>query len=147
MQRLPDRHGLGREVSIGKGYDEWRAGSQDTANFVEYIDGALQLLYRNVQTRAVKMGVFQRKYRVYVQVLNEPLRKTRVCGELFLTHPVADDAGIGDLIGQMADPAAHQIQHLSTGWQALAVSLRHNSDRAIIDMGDEPRETIELGIR
>jgi hypothetical protein len=109
-------------------------------NFAEYIDGALQVLYRNAQTRAIKIGVRQRKYWFYVQVLNEPSRKTRVCGELFVIHPLANDAGIGDVIGQMADPAAHQIQHLATGRQALAVGLRHNSDRAIIDVGDKPRE-------
>jgi hypothetical protein len=87
MQRLPDRHGLGWEASIGKCYDEWRARSQHTANFVEYIDGALQVLYRNAQTRAIKMEVLQRKYWIDVQVLNEPLRKTRVCGELFVILP------------------------------------------------------------
>ena len=69
--------------------------------------------------------------------------QARVGGEFRRVQAMTDDAGIADLIRQVAHPTRHQVEHHAARRDNLPIQVGHGRDRCGIDMGHEARPGVE----
>lgn len=62
----------------------------------------------------------------------------RVRREFLGIHAVADDLGIDAVIGQVADPARHEIEDTTANRQNCTIEIGQCRRCALINMGDKP---------
>ena len=83
---------------------------------------------------------------VPVEVLNPKAIKAPIGLELFSIEAMADHTRIGDLLGQVADPAGHQIEQLGALGEPLAVKVRETGAETAIKMLHKPGDGIKEGV-
>ena len=60
---------------------------------------------------------------------------------------MADDAPELDLRRQVADPGAHEVQHVPPGAEAVPVEVRERGDEAVVHVRHQARERVEVAVR
>jgi len=143
---LPDRHRLGGKTAVREGHHEGRAGLQHAQHLTHRRDRLLEVLHRHADGGAVETAVLERQRGQAVQVLHDAAAQARVGLEFRPVHAEADDATIDDVVGQVADPARHEVEQDVARREALAIDVGDGGDRAIVDVGDEPRLRVEQQI-
>jgi len=147
VQLVPDGHRLGGEAAVRKRDHQRRARPEHAGRLAQHRHRLGEIIDRDAQTGRVKFGVAIGQARVAVEVVHHPFGQPRVGGQLLGIHAQPGHAPIGYLRRQMADPAAHQIQHRSARRKILAVKLGHRRDGAAVNMRHQPRRLIEDLIR
>ena len=105
------------------------------------------VLDRDGAGRAVERLVVERKPRVAIDVVHDVPRELRVVGHLLGVQPQSDDLGGTESGGQVAAPAAHQIEEPPAGGQDLRVETAERGDRAVVDVDDLARDVVEPLVR
>ena len=103
----------------------------------------LEILNRDAEAGGVEGGGVEGQGLVGVEVLDEAAVEAWVGGELIFVQAVAGDAGIRDIIGQVADPAAHEVEDDAAGGERVAVEGGDRVDGGVVDVGDEAGVGIE----
>src|SRR5262245_39202276 len=70
-----------------------------------------------------------------------------VVGEFLGVHTAADDMRLRNLVGQVAHPAAHEVENGPAGGGVLAVELCDGGDRGVVDVRHETRDVVEQRVR
>ena len=119
----PDLGGFLGKHAIGEGHNQLAARAQDPQQFGGDGFRLLQVLPTGGDQHPINAGSLQGQGLVPIQVLNPEAIKPRIGLELCGIKAMADHTPVTDLLGQVADPAGHQIEQLGSSWKALAVEL------------------------
>ena len=142
----PDGHRLGREAAVREADHRRGAGAQHARDLGQDGHGALEILDRDADQCGVDAGRVERQARLGVEVLHEMPGQARVGGEFGRVQAVAGDAGITDLVRQVADPTRHQVEDVAARRDDLPVEVGDRPDGGGIDMGHGARLRVERGI-
>lgn len=115
--------------------------------FGKYLFRGLQVLHADGAEHGIEGAALQLQPLLLVEVLDEEEVQARVPGELLRVQPVADDAPEPDLRRQVADPGAHEVQHVPPGAEALPVEARERGDEAVVHVRHQARERVEVAVR
>lgn len=113
----------------------------------KYLLRGLQVLHADGAEHSIEGATLELQLLVLVEVLDEEVVKARVLGELLRVEPVADDAPELDLRRQVADPGAHEVQHVPPGAEAVPVEVCERGDEAVVHVRHEARERVEVAVR
>ena len=103
----------------------------------------LQILPAGNDQGAVRAVVVEGEGLILIEVLNPVPIESGVGGQLLIVEAMANHLVVVDVVRQMADPAAHQIQNLGAGRNPLAIQLRQPSAEAGVEMVNEARLAVE----
>ncbi len=146
VEGCPDGHRLGREAAVREADHRRGAGAQHARDLGQDGHGALEIPDRDADQCGVDAGRVERQARLGVEVLHEMPGQARVGGEFGRAQAVAGDAGITDLVRQVADPTRHQVEDVAARRDDLPVEVGDRPDGGGIDMGHEARLRVERGI-
>ncbi len=143
IERAPDCHCFHREAAVREADHERRAGDQHAADFGEHRYRPLQILSTDAAQPSIEGALIEGQCCLAVEIPHEPAVQARVGGELVGVHAVAHDLGILDIVGQMTDPARHQIENAAAVGERGAVEAGQRRDSTRIDVGDQSRRRVE----
>jgi hypothetical protein len=82
--------------------------------------------------------------RIGVEVVDDRGGRLRVGGELGRVH--AEDREPGGCVAKVRYPGTHEVEDVA-GQAELGVEVADCRDRGVIDVRDEARQTVEVGVR
>ena len=127
---------LGREAPVAERADRQPARAQHPRDLGEHLDGPDEVVDRHAVDDRVERAVGVRQHGVGVEVLDHAVVGHRVGGELDLVE--AEDRQVPRRGAEVADPAAHQVEDVA-GQAELVVQRADRGDRAVVDVGEQPR--------
>jgi hypothetical protein len=144
VQLVPDGDGLTGKATVREGDYRRSADLQHAPDLAQYLHGPSQVIDGDADASPVELGVVKRETGIRVEVLDDEGVEPLVAAKLDLVHAEADHAPVLDLRRQVADPAAHEIQEGSAGWEEVPVQLRDGAYGPLIDVRHEPGRAVEL---
>jgi hypothetical protein len=121
VQRAPDGHRLGGKAAVGVADQEATAGPEHPPHLGEDFDRPGEVLDADAAQRGIDPAIGQGQARVAVQVLHESARQPGVGVKLGRVHTMADHRAQRQVVGQVANPARHEIEHVAAGRDSIAI--------------------------
>ena len=143
VRHEPPAHGLRREETVGERAHEPAARAHDTRDFAEHRDRIGEVVDRDATRRVIEGVGRERERRIRVQVVHDPRRRLRVRGELLCIE--TEDGEVGGRVSEVRHPRAHEVEDVALHIE-FVVERADRRDRGVVDVGDEPRERVELGV-
>jgi hypothetical protein len=135
----PHLRRLGEEHAIGECNDKLPPRPGDPQQVGSHRLGILQILPTGNDQAGIDTFTLQRNPLIAVEVLHPAALQPWIGIQFPGVEAVADDAGVGDLFGQVRHPARHQIKNHRSGGNALAVELGEPLTESRVEMVNETR--------
>lgn len=116
----PDLWSLLEEYPVGKGHDHLPMWAHNRQQIGRHSFRLLEVLPTSHDQHRIHAGVFQRQPGINIEVLDPVAIQSCVGLEFLPVNTMADHLFLADILGEVANPAAHQIKHHGAGRYTFA---------------------------
>lgn len=144
VQLQPEGHDLSREATIAERDRYWPAGTHHAPEIAQHFYRPGQIVHGDGDGGGIELAVRVGEGRVLVEVLEPVVVQPGIRPQFLFVEAEARDSGVGDLFWEVAYPARHEVEDLSTGWQVFSVGLGDYGYGPVVYVLYEARYAVEL---